>query len=78
LTAEHIAKLAEVCAQNDTVNEPDSTNRRSEGSTTLVIEYNGEKKAIQTSNIGVDTPKMKAVLAAIEDLERSISWTKIQ
>jgi hypothetical protein len=78
LTGEQFEKLALICQENDIVNEPDSTKRRSEGSTTLVIEYNGEKKTIQTSNIGIDTPRMKSVLAAIEDLERSISWTKIQ
>ncbi|MEO5860073.1 MAG: hypothetical protein ABIR33_14130 [Pyrinomonadaceae bacterium] len=77
LTAEQFERLAQTCAENDIVNEPNSTKRRSEGESLLVIEYDGEKKSISTSNIGMDTPRMKAVLDAIEALEKSVSWSKV-
>lgn len=78
LTAEQFEGLARICDENDIVNEPDSNNRRSEGESMLVIEYNGEKKSISTSTIGIDTPRTKAVLEAIEALEKSVSWSKIE
>ena len=78
LTADQFESLARACAENDIVNEPDSTNRRSEGESLLVVEYNGEKKSISTSNMGMDTPQVKAVLTAIEALEKSVSWSKVE
>jgi len=77
LTAEQFEKLATICAESDIVNEPDSTKTRTEGAATLVIGYGGEKKSIVTSNVGIDTEEVKKVLAAIEQLEKSVKWAPL-
>jgi len=40
----------------------------------LLIEYNGEKKSLVTSNIGQDTEEVAKVLAVIKQLENSVTW----
>lgn len=75
MTADQMAKLIEACVKNDIINQPDSKEVRSEAGTTLVIEYNGEKKNIVTSNIGRNTKEVAEVLAAIEQLKSSLRWT---
>lgn len=77
LTAEQFAKLAEVCAQNDIVNEPNATNNRSEAGTTLTIDYSGEKKSITTSNMGQNSAQVASVLAAIRQLENTVMWSSV-
>ena len=77
LTVEQFAKLVDACVKSDIINQPDSKEVRSEGGTTLVIEYDGAKKSIVTSNIGLDTKEVKAVSAIIEQLKGSLRWTPI-
>jgi homoserine dehydrogenase len=74
LTSEQFEKLAAVCAANDIANEPNATDNRTEAASTLVIEYNGEKKSIVTSNRGRDSERVANVIAAIKQLENSLKW----
>jgi hypothetical protein len=75
MTADQFAKLVDACVKSDIINQPDSKEVISEGGTKLVIEYDGEKKSIVTSNIGLDSKEVKEVLAVIEDLKSSLKWT---
>ena len=74
LTDEQFVRLVEACVQSDIINESNSTKVRSEGGATLLIEYSGEKKSLVTSNIGQDTEEVAKVLAAIKQLENSVTW----
>lgn len=74
LAPEQFEKLAAVCAANDIANEPNATDNRTEASSTLVIEYNGEKKSIVTSNRGQDSERVANVIAALKQLENSLKW----
>ena len=74
ITAEQFAKLVDACVKSDIINQPDSKEVRSEGGTKLVIEYDGVKKSIVTSNIGLDTKEVKDVLAAIDQLKEKLQW----
>ncbi len=75
LTADQFEKLADVCAYNDILYEADSRNNRTEGGTTLIIEYDGQTKAITTSNMGSNSPAVANVLWAFKELEKSLTWT---
>jgi len=74
ITAEQFQQLAETVAANDFLNEPDSTKTISEGGATLTVTFSGGEKVVETSNIGIDTPEIKAILQAIDNLQNQVSW----
>jgi hypothetical protein len=75
MTREQFARLIDLCAKSDIINQPDSKEVITEGGTKLVIEDDGDKKSIVTSNIGLDSKEVKEVLAVIEELKSSLRWT---
>ena len=69
------ARLAEVMAENDFANEPDSTNIISLPiRVELTVTYGSNKKLIMASNTGQDTFEMKAMLQAIDRLAGQTDW----
>ena len=75
MTREQFARLIDLCAKSDIINQLDSKEVITEGGTKLVIEYDGDKKSIVTSNIGLDSKEVKEILAVIEELKSSLRWT---
>ncbi len=72
---EAFARLAEVMAENDFANEPDSTNIISLPiRVELTVTYGSNTKLIRASNAGQDTLEMKAMLGAIDRLAGQTDW----
>ncbi|MBA3633273.1 MAG: hypothetical protein H0W58_10780 [Acidobacteria bacterium] len=74
ISKEQFEKLAQVVAENDFLNEPDSTEIITESQTALTISYAGGEKKIITSNIGKDTLEAAVILRAFRNLESQIDW----
>lgn len=76
ITADQFQRLAEIIAENDFFNEPDSIERISERDATLTVNYSGGVKAVKTSNTAKDTPEIKAILQVFDNLRNQINWKK--
>jgi hypothetical protein len=69
------AALAQVFADNDFANEPDSRDITSlQIRKILTITYNGGEKTIVTGHMGRNSIETSAMLAAIKELEAKVSW----
>jgi hypothetical protein len=74
ISSEQFEQLAKSVVENDFFNQTDSTERISESDKSLIIKYSGGQKEIKTSNIGKDTPEIKAILDEISNLKNQINW----
>jgi hypothetical protein len=69
------ASLAQVLADNDFANEPDSRDITSLPiKKLLTIAYTGGEKTIVTGHMGRNSIETSAMLAAIKELEQKVSW----
>jgi hypothetical protein len=69
------AALAQVMADNDFLNEPDSRDITSLPIKKVVtITYRSGEKAINTGHTGKDTRETLAIVTAIKDLDKKVSW----
>lgn len=75
LTDEQFKELAEICAKNDILSQPDATGNRSESGKTLTIVHGGETKKLVVSDSGKDSAAVAEVIEAISRLQNSIKWT---
>ena len=74
ITNEQFNRLAQKLVENDFVNQADSKERISESENVLTVKYSGKEKEIKTSNIGKDTPEIKAILNEIIYVQSELSW----
>lgn len=73
------AALAKVFAENDFSNEPDSRDITSLPiRKVLTIQYKAGQKVINTGHMGRDSPETLAMLAAIKELERKVTWQRVE
>jgi len=70
----HFEKLAEIVAERDFMNLPDSSNRISERDAYLVVSYKGGEKKILTSNTGADIPQIDEILRTLTAIELGVDW----
>lgn len=71
------ASLAQVIADNDFANEPDSKDITSLPiKKVLTITYSGGEKTIITGHMGRNTLETAAMLSAISELEKQIAWIR--
>ncbi len=72
------AALAKVLADNDFVNETDSRDITSLPiRKILTVTYNGGEKTIVTGHMGRNSIETSAMLAAIKELEKKVSWQPV-
>jgi hypothetical protein len=71
----NFAALAQVLADNDFANEPDSRDITSLPiRKILTITYNGGEKTIITGHMGKNSIETSAMLTAFKELEKKVSW----
>lgn len=79
ITQADFSALANVFAENDFVNEPDSKDITSLPiKNILTIAYRNGSKTVNTGHTGKDTPETTAMLGAIKELERKTNWKLVQ
>src|SRR5687767_8001104 len=72
------AALAQVFADNDFASEPDSRDITSLPiKKVLTITYRGGEKTINTGHMGRDSIETGAMLTAIKELEKKVSWRPV-
>ncbi|MEO6590210.1 MAG: hypothetical protein ABIP06_13005 [Pyrinomonadaceae bacterium] len=74
ISLEQFERMAKKLVEKDFFNQTDSTERISEGDNSITVKFSGKEKEVKTSNVGKDTPEIKAVLDEITNLESRINW----
>lgn len=79
ITTEQFEQLAKVLIENDFLNENDAKDRITDsGDYRLKIKYAGGEKEIITSNTGKNTPEIKAILEAFNNLQSQTLFIEVK